>query len=155
METKGCDSICGPGGPGNRECDDVATALMDRDLFERVLAPGERSEIFASQSPIVREYGPHEVRFCYVNVDGEIARLEMPEWVAQDDEAVGLLHALTLDQCRKGGGYPVALREAHEAAVVTGSDRRLFWGLVESSLAGQGLTPRLSEKARSKQVRAL
>ena len=155
VETKGCDNICGRGGPGKRECDDVATALMDRDLFERVLAPGERSEIFASQSPIVREYGPHEVRFCYVNVDGEIARLEMPEWVAQDDEAVGLLHALTLDQCRKGGGYPVALREAHEAAVVTGSDRRLFWGLVESSLAGQGLTPRLSEKARSKQVRAL
>ncbi len=155
VETRGCDNICGRGGPGKRECDDVATGLMDRDLFARSLQPGERSQLFASPSPIVREYGPHEVQFCYVNVGDEVARLEMPEWVAGDAEAVDLLHALTLDQCRKGGGYPVGLQEAHEAAVVTAGDRRLFWGLVETSLAGQGLPVSASEKARSKRLRAV
>jgi hypothetical protein len=159
VETKGCDAICGrkAGAPslGNRECDEVAEGLLDRDLFAQKLRPGERSAIFGSQSAIVREYGPHAVHFCYINTGEEIARLEMPAWVAQDAEAVGLLHALVLDQCRKGQGYPVVLQEAHEAAVVSEPDRRAFWALVEQALARAGRGVTTSEKARSKRVRAV
>ncbi len=156
LQSQGCDAICGAGGEGKRECDAVAAGVMDRDIFEELLEPGERSAIFASRSSIVlSDYGRHEVRFCYLNVGAEIARLEMPEWVATDAGAVDLLHALVLDQCRKGRGYPVALQEAHERAVVTAGDRRVFWGLVEESLAGHGVPVSGSEKARSKRLRAV
>jgi len=156
LQSRGCDAICGAGGEGKRECDLVAGGLMDRDIFKEFLEPGERSAIFASRSPIVlSDYGRHEVRFCYLNVGTEIARLEMPEWVATDAGAVELLHSLVLDQCRKGRGYPVALQEAHERAVVTAGDRRVFWDLVEESLAGQGVPVSGSEKARSKRLRAV
>ena len=156
LESRGCDAICGAGGTGNRECDRVAAGLMDRDIFSELLEPGDRSALFASRSPIVlSDYGRHEVRFCYLNVGAEIARLEMPEWVAGDKGAVDLLHALVMDQCRKGRGYPVALQEAHERAVVTAGDRRVFWEMVEESLAGQGVPVSGSEKARSKRLRAV
>ena len=156
LETSGCARICGRGGVGKRECDAVAQSLMDRDLFEGLLAPGQRSAVFASQSNIVvSDYGTHGVRFCYLNVGDEIARLEMPAWVAQDAASLDLLHALVLDQCAKGRGYPLVLQEAHEQAVVTAADRRSFWTLVAQSLAQRGIPVGGSEKARSKRVRAL
>ena len=156
LETEGCDRICGREGNGKTECNDVALGLLDHDLFKKVLKPGERSAVFASQSPIVVEsYGRHRVCFFYLNVGGEIARIEMPEWIAQDKNAVDLLHATLLDQCRKGRGYPVALQEAHERAVVTAADRRYFWSLVGASLEEQGITASTSEKARSKRLRAV
>ncbi len=155
LETKGCDFFCGRDGVGKKECDEVAQGLMDRDLFEQLLEPGERSAVFASQSPIVKRYGRHRISFFYVNVGGEIARVETPQWVVDDPDAIDLLHATLLDQCRKGRGYPVALQEAHERAVVTAADRRYFWTLVEASLEEQGLGASTSEKARSKRVRSI
>jgi len=155
LATQGCDAICGHG-PGRRECDRVAAGLTDRDLFERILAPGERSVLFASQSPIVvSEYGEHAVRFCYLNVGSEIVRLEFPAWLAASAIGMSLLQGLVFDQCRKGRGYPVALQEAHEKAVVSAGDRRLFWGLVEQALARDGVEVSPSEKARSKRLRAV
>jgi NurA-like 5'-3' nuclease len=41
-----------------------------------------------------------------------------------------VLAARVLDQCEKGRGYPVALSEAHEQAVVRAADRRAFEELV-------------------------
>ena len=153
---RGCDAICGRGGPGSRECGEVALGLTDSDLFEAALAPGQRSAVFSSMSSIVlSDYGRHEIRFFYVNMGDEIVRLELPEWMAQQPQSVGLLHGLVLDQCQKGGGYPVALQEAHEQAVVTAADRRQFWSLVEHSLATGGVASAASQKARSKRVRAV
>ena len=64
-----------------------------------------------------------------------------------------LTHALVLDQCRRGQGYPVALSEAHEQAVVTGADREEFWGLVEESLVEEKMSTNTSIKSRSKRTR--
>jgi len=50
----------------------------------------------------------------------------LPEWAALDEELLNLTHSLVLDQCRKGQGYPVALSESHEQAVVTGVDRKFL-----------------------------
>ena len=52
-----------------------------------------------------------------------------------------------------GQGYPVALSEAHEKAVVTAADRENFWLLVEQSLWGEALTLSASAKSRSKRTR--
>ena len=86
-------------------------------------------------------------------MDDEIARVEIPQWVAQDENLLNLTHSLVLDQCRRGQGYPVALAEAHEQAVVTGADRESFWQLVESLLIGEHLPTPTSAKSFSKRTR--
>jgi len=137
----------------SRECDKVA-GVQDRELFINLLSPGERSAVFASQSSVVeKHYGVHQVHFFYLRVDDEIARIEVPQWVAMDETLLNLTHTLVLDQCWRGQGYPVALSEAHEKAVVTGVDREYFWQLVESSLVDEKLPSLSSAKSRSKRTR--
>ncbi len=136
----------------SKECERVS-GLRDRDIFAETLQPGERSALFASQSSILEEYGPHRVDFYYLNVGEEIARVEVPAWVAEDQGLLDLSHGLLLDQCRRGHGYPVALSEAHEHAVVTGADRENFWALVESCLADEKLPSPGSAKSTSKRTR--
>jgi len=137
----------------SRECEAVA-GVRDRELFMNLLESGERSALFISPSRIVKErYGEHRVYFFYLKVEDEIARIEIPQWVATSDELLNLTHSLILDQCRRGHGYPVALSEAHEQAVVTGMDRENFWELVESSLVSEHLPSLGSAKSLSKRTR--
>ena len=135
-----------------RECD-ALSGVRDRELFASLLEPGERSALFISSSKIQQRYGPHQVHFFYLNVNDEVARVEIPKWVADDDGLLDLTHALVLDQCRRGHGYPVALSEAHEKAVVTGADAENFWRLVEASLVEEHLPVTGSAKNRSKRTR--
>ena len=147
-----CDHYCSGKFEG-RECDAVA-GLLDRDLFSQLLAPGERSAIFSSGSSVVKKYyGIHKVNFFYIKLDGEIARVEIPLWVAEDKKLVELIHSAILDQCRRGFGYPVALSESHEKAVVTGADREQFWRLVEQTLAEDRMWLESSAKRQSKRTR--
>lgn len=156
LETLGCDRICGQGGKGRKECNAVALGLMDRDLFEEVLEPGERSAVFRSQSRIVlNSYREHQIAFFYLNNGAELGRVEVPCWVAGDPAVLDLLHAALLDQSAKGSGYPVALQEAHERAVVTMGDRRAFWAIVQGTLESKGIATRGSLKAKSKRIRAV
>ena len=118
----------------------------------RILKKGKRSSLFINQSSVVREhYGIHRIYFFYLKSDEEIARVEVPQWVATNPELLNLTHSLVLDQCQRGQGYPVALSEAHEQAVVTGADRENFWQLVESSLIEEHLPTSGSAKARAKE----
>jgi len=137
----------------SRECDKLAE-VQDRDLFSNLLKPGERSSLFISTSSIVKNhYGPHLVYFFYLNAGEELARVELPEWAALDEELLNLTHSLVLDQCRKGQGYPVVLSESHEQAVVTGADRENFWQLVDMSLIEEHLPESGSVKSLSKRTR--
>ena len=91
--------------------------------------------------------------FFYLRNDDEVARIEVPKWVAEDKELLELTHRLIYDQCRRGHGYPVALSEAHEQAVVTGADRENFWELVESTLIEGHMDNASSRKSASKKSR--
>jgi len=136
-----------------RDCDKMA-GVRDRELFLNLLGEGERSALFITQSSIVtKRYGEHLVYFFYLRVDDEVARVEIPQWVARDDNLLNLTHSLVLDQCQRGQGYPVALSEAHEQAVVTGADRENFWQLVSSSLIDEHLPSIGSAKSQSKRTR--
>jgi len=147
-----CDRYCS-GKFDGRECD-VVGGLLDRDLFARLLAPGERSAIFSSRSSVVMKYyRAQEVNFFYIRLDEEVVRVEIPLWVAEDDKLVELVHSTILDQCRRGLGYPVALSEAHEQAVVTFADREQFWGLVGQVLADDEMFLESSAKRQSKRMR--
>ena len=136
-----------------RECD-ALNGLLDRELFAGILKPGERSAIFLSRSTVVeKHYGENAVHFFYIRLDGEIARVEVPQWVAKNEELLNLTHTLILDQCKRGHGYPVALAEAHEQAVVTGIDREDFWQLVDELLIEEHLPVVTSGKDFSKRMR--
>jgi hypothetical protein len=150
-EAADCDEFCPPG--KERDCDGVA-GVRDRDIFMELLEYGERSALFISPSKVVKEhYGDHRVHFFYLNTGDEIARIEIPQWAAESDTLLDLTHSLVLDQCRRGHGYPVALSEAHEQAVVTGADRENFWTLVESEMIEGHMQGNGSAKSFSKRTR--
>jgi hypothetical protein len=137
---------------------DLCRALADfRDqaLFLRHLQPGERSAVFDGTSAILDRYGEQRVQFFYVHTGEEIARLEAPQWVMDDEAMRAFLHAAVADQCSRGRGYPPALMEAHEQAVITTGERRLVEQMVEEALAAQGLVYRRSAKDRSKRERGV
>lgn len=131
--------------------------LPDRAVFEALpLMPGERSALFKSSwSTSVQRYGDHAIHFFYVNVGSEIARVEVPQWVAEDPSRLDLVHAVVCDQCQRGQGYPRALIEAHEKAVVTAGDRRIYEQMIQRVLIANGIEPAPSEKERSKRLRSL
>jgi hypothetical protein len=80
----------------------------------------------------------------YVHAGAEIARVEFPAWV--DPPGLERLAACVADQIRKGMGYPVALAEAHEQAVVKASDRRAFLDLVRRGDLGRLPSAKLARK---------
>lgn len=146
-----CDRECGTVRRGERPCDAEVDGVLDRELFARILGPGERSAVFDSNALIVKNhYEGHGVSFFYVRTEEEIGRVEVPDWVAADEALLGFVHSLVVEQCRLGPGYPVALKEAHEQAVVTGADRQHFVELVADALERQGLPAYSSEKNISK-----
>jgi|YNPNPStandDraft_1061719.scaffolds.fasta_scaffold27174_2 hypothetical protein len=130
----------------------VIEGVTDAQLFAQVLAPGERSALFASVSQVLGHYGPHGVYFFYVHVGSEIGRVEVPAWVATCPESLERVHAVVVDQAEKGGGYPLALIEAHEKAVVRSPEREAFYRLVQDMLVQQGLPVSLSSKSWSKRI---
>ena len=131
--------------------------VRDRNLFDSLL-PGERSDVFVPESPILADYGSHSIEFFYVNVGGEIARIEAPQWVMRDRQLLDLVHAVVVDQCRRSVAYPPyppILQEAHEQAVISTSDRRVIEQMVEEALQRQGMLYLRGAKDRSKRVRTV
>ncbi|MBD2186684.1 DNA double-strand break repair nuclease NurA [Pseudanabaena mucicola] len=113
--------------------------LRDGALWQRLLKVGECSPLWQSQARILQEYGEHHIYFCYLHVGTEIARVEMPAWTALDAGLRSQALQIILAQVQKGYGYPVALAEAHNQAVVTSSDRRRFFAILEQQMVKSGL----------------
>jgi hypothetical protein len=147
-----CDKCRKDNPDGNYPCN-VVDGVLDKDLFQTLLEDGERSTIFISTSSVQKHYGTHKIHFYYVKIDDEIARVEIPKWIAENDELLNLTHAFILDQCRRGQGYPVALSEAHEQAVVTAADRENLQALVEAYLSEKNIKVNTSAKSFSKRTR--
>ena len=132
---------------------DMANDILDRDMFQSLLPPGFRSPLYLTNSSVSREYyGEHQVYFYYIHGETEIGRVEVPKWVAEDENLLALGHSLILDQCKRGQGYPVAISEAHEQAVIRTGDRQIFKDMVSRTLEQRGLTAYTSEKERSKRT---
>ena len=130
----------------------VCQGRTDADILAAMLADGQRGPLFISMSRVnVESYGAHLIHFFYMRVGREIARVELPRWVAEEPGAVDLVHTLIYDQCMKGQGYPVALARAHEQAIVRAADRRAFLSMVEGSLLRAELPAADSRKRESKE----
>lgn len=122
--------------------------ITDRSLFRNLLAPGERSAVFAIQSQSIQKYaGPLALHFFYLNVGRRIsqthvARVEIPAWVADSPHLLDSLHAVLVDQCRIMGErpYPYLLHRAHETAVVTHEDQAQVTQMIVLELQRRGVT---------------
>ena len=149
------DYRCSMVGQGLQRCDRCVEGVLDREVFARLLDAGERSALFGTSSAIDRYYRDTAFRFFYIAGSAEVGRVEIPSWVAEDEDLLALTHAVVFDQCVLGRGYPVALMEAHEQAVISGRDRAHFVELVERALYSRDVPVYTSEKARSKRLRWL
>ncbi|MEX2554503.1 MAG: DNA double-strand break repair nuclease NurA [Actinomycetota bacterium] len=129
----------------DKPCDPVAR-VTDAMLFRKLLKSGQRSPLFWSSAPVLDAYERHRVAFCYLDAADEIARLELPAYVATNPELIALAHWAAADQSRRGYGYPVALAEAHEQAIVRWADRDAFFRLVAQRFVREGNRVALSRK---------
>jgi hypothetical protein len=146
-----CDTC---GGRKPPLCESLRT-LNDTRLMQH-LRPGQRSALFRNVTPILQQYDPADrVLFCYLKLEEETARIEVPNWVGADPDRLSRVLAVIYGQCRRGRGYPVVLQEAHEQAVIHGSAREAFRCLVEAALVGEGLAAAVSLKRLSKDLRAV
>ena len=149
-----CNRLCTARHSDLTSCDGAA-GFDDRELFELLLEPGRRSPLYRSSHLAARfalglATGQEWSHFYYLNGGAEIARVEVPDWLADDPELLALSHAMLVKQCELGMGYPVAISEAHEQAVITGHDREEFRRLTLMLLEQQGLPTPESAKATSK-----
>ncbi len=146
-----CTQSCNNRRSAQQPCNN-ANEFLDRDLFKRLLEPGWRSPVFKTNSSVSRDSYDEasKVYFFYVNAGEEIGRVEVPKWVAKNETLLSMAHGLVWDQCQRGQGYPVAISESHEQAVVSAGDRRVFRRILTDSLERQGLSAATSQKDRSK-----
>ena len=153
---------------GDRECNRLCTArhsqlercdhaagFDDREVFELVLEPGHRSPLYRSSHLAARfalglATNQEWSHFYYLNGGTEIARVEVPDWLSDDPKLLAVGHAMLVQQCQLGLGYPVAISEAHEQAVITGHDREEFRRMTLMLLEQLGLPTPESAKSFSK-----
>lgn len=131
----------------------VASEINDALLFQTHLPPGTRSARFERTGRLPERYrlSGHGIHFFYFNTghQNQIARIEIPQWVGEDGEAMKALHAILLEQC-SGLGYPYVLIRAHECAVVSQGDRASLEAMIQGSFLAQGMQPHPSRKAQAK-----
>jgi hypothetical protein len=153
-------AVCGSTPLACRVCNGAQACalrgLTDAHLIGRGLARWDRSALFRVRSNVHDPYyGPHRVYFFLLATGDEVARVEVPEWVARDRTMLSLLHAVLVDQCAKGFGYPAVLARADDRAVISLGDRGVLDMLVQQELARQGVAARPSAKLSRKQVRTV
>lgn len=141
-EEVNCEKLC-----NKKEACDEIIPLFDRQIWLTQLKDGQRSPIFSSSAKILEKYKDHQICFFYLNVgNGEIVRIETPRWVADDEKNLDLLHYIIYDQVQKGQGYPIAIQEAHNQAVVKNADRMQFYSILSRRMINSHLKVSLSNK---------
>jgi hypothetical protein len=140
MEAEGGGAEPGEPGPG------LWPLISDGALFADLLAQGERSAVFGIQSSSRKVYGGEKaLHFFYLNVGrpghAELARVEVPAWVARDPALLDTLQTTLLGQCRLMAArpYPYALHRAHEIAVVRLEEKDELARMIESAWLAQRL----------------
>ena len=130
----------------------LLSIIKDADIFKIILRKGERSAIFRSNAPILNLYKA-PIYFFFLNVGSEVVRIEIPEFIAFDNDLLEITCALILSQSNKGDGYPVVLKEAHEQAVIKSSERVFIEELFIDFLRKKGIIFNQNYKFLSKKIR--
>jgi hypothetical protein len=135
-------------------------SLTDIQLFRQLLKqPGQRSKVFVDISQQNEQFSHHdldnEVCFFYLNSGApgrQLARVDIPMWVASDPALVDLVHSLVHNQCQIMGGYPYVLTRADELAVVGSRDRENLEMMIATAMERYGLYGSVTSKQSGKNV---
>jgi len=134
--------------------------ILDTDILQPILKPGERSAIFGLISRTSHKYqNEFSLHFFYLNVSLDenkpmLARVEIPAWVARDPQMVNALHAVLIQQCQivPTRRYPYLLTRADETAVVTRDEKQQVDNMIAQEMYRRGLEmAEKSEKQHSKE----
>ena len=134
--------------------------VHDEDLFAGLLQPGERSAVFGLRSSSAARFTDElSLYFFYLNVGRagkpHLARVEVPRWVAEDLELLGLVQVTLVAQSRQLGTrpYPYILQRAHEVAVVSFAEKDQLETMIQAELRRQGVQPgEISNKQSGKNL---
>lgn len=141
---------------GQRE---ASWGLTDVHLFSQLLGPGQRSKVFVTVSDPNHKFAAqdqaNEVCFFYLNPGAhgrQVARVDIPMWVAQEEGMVTAVHALVYDQCQILGDYPYVLARADETAVVTYRDQEQLNFMIDVIMERYGISHTITAKQASKNI---
>jgi hypothetical protein len=133
--------------------------LTDVHLFSQLLGPGQRSKLFVMVSDPNHKFAAqdqaNEVCFFYLNPGShgrQIARVDIPLWVAADEAKVTAVHTLVYDQCQILGDYPYVLARADETAVVTHRDQEQLNFMIDVIMERYGISRTITAKQASKNI---
>ena len=136
------------------EQDNRYPGLTDRDIFLNHLPPRHRSATFRLHLPtgVPQQRRNRTIYFFYLKTGSEdqIARIEVPEWVAMNPALMELVHAGILREGQSTNGFPYSLIRAHELAVVTDGDRQALDHWITTICLEHGLQLLPSQKAMTK-----
>ena len=138
-----CNNLCTARRSDLASCDGTA-GFDDRELFEGLLEPGRRSPLYRSSHLAARfalgiGHRPGvEPLLLSQRAAPRSPGSRCPTGLAEDPELLALSHAMLVKQCQLGLGYPVAISEAHEQAVISGHDREEFRRLTLMLLEQRG-----------------
>ncbi len=120
----------------------------DLEVLQKTLPNMNYTPVFKTSAPISRLY-PERLHpyFVYLNHNEEIGRIEVPSWIAKEPSTLHACMQWITDQMSKGKGYPIALAEAHEQAVIREYDRQF----VLQKLSNHNTLWRYSKKQIQKQ----
>ena len=134
--------------------------VTDAMLLKGLLAFGQRSAVFATQSQSAAQYTDHRaLHFFYLNVGRVtpwLARVEIPAWVATNKVLLDGLHSVLVQQTTILGDhtYPYVLHRAHEIALVKFEEHEQVSNMLISEMRDLGIQPgELSQKAAAKRMR--
>lgn len=119
--------VCQFSASNTQELDKVKH-ISDGTVARFFLDVQTRSIVFENHASVSETHPMHiKPHFFYYHTGSEIARIEVPAYVTHNAKRIDLLTSLIANQVHKGSGYPVAIAEAHEQAVVKGADREFFY----------------------------
>lgn len=125
--------------------------VSDSSVLAYGLSTGYRSALFKYLPPSPLEKEPVSIYFFFVKIsDDEIARIEIPEWLAKP-ELIGQIHTSILLDCI-GLNYPAVLAMAHNQIRLTGGFEKLLKEKAFATFLEHGGRFRVSAKNKVKGV---
>lgn len=124
----------------------LLVGATDYWMFSQILGEHERSAVFALQAKSAEKYrGSLGIHFFYLNVGSakypKIARVDVPQWVAENPSMLNALHAALIEQSKIMGNkqqFPYILHRAHEIAVVTHREKEEIDQMLSRELLSGG-----------------
>jgi NurA domain. len=110
--------------------------LNDKQIFNEILLPGERSCIFKVHNLTTKIADLNMYAFYLKISDNNVLRIEFEERLK--DKVNEIQHVVFL-QSIMGGGYPICMQRAHELAYINEKEREFIFELIEEKLIKEGI----------------